>query len=131
MSILPLEMRYAGPREAIFHAIVRKNFGCTHFVVGRDHAGVGNYYPPYAAQGIFRDFSDLEMTPIFFQSFFYCRKCLGVMNDKTCPHGEKWRIEFSGTGIRDGLLRGEKPPKEIMRPEVVETILKWDHPFVG
>jgi len=131
MSILPLEMRYAGPREAIFHAIVRKNFGCTHLIVGRDHAGVGSYYPPYAAQEIFQQFPDLEITPVLFQDFFYCHKCLGVMNRKTCPHDKKWRVEFSGTEMRERLLRGEKPSLEVMRPEVVETILRRDHPFVG
>lgn len=130
LSILPLEMRYAGPREAILHAIIRKNFGCTHFIVGRDHAGVGNYYSPYAAQEIFKDFPDLEITPVFFRSFFYCKKCLGVVNEKICPHGEKWQINFSGTEIREKLLRGEKIPKEIIRPEVVEVISKWKNPFV-
>ena len=130
MSILPMEMRYAGPKEAIHHAIIRKNFGCTHFIVGRDHAGVGNYYPPYAAQEVFNEFPDLGITPIFFKTFFYCKKCLGVMNDKTCPHGEKWRVEFSGTEIRKMLLNREKLPKEVMRLEVVETIVKWDQPFI-
>ena len=131
MSILPLEMRYAGPREAIFHAIVRKNFGCTHFIVGRDHAGVGNYYTPYAAQDIFQEFPDLGITPVFFRSFFYCKKCLGVMNDKTCPHGDEWLVSFSGTEMREKLLRGEKLPEEVMRPEVLDTITKWENPFVA
>lgn len=131
MSILPLEMRYAGPREAIFHAIVRKNFGCTHLIVGRDHAGVGNYYAPYAAQDIFQEFPDLEIVPVFFRSFFYCKKCLGVMNDKTCPHGDEWLVSFSGTEIREKLLRGEKLPEEVMRPEVLDTITRWQNPFVA
>jgi len=123
MSILPMEMRYAGPREAIHHAIIRRNFGCSHFIVGRDHAGVGNYYEPYAAQEIFEQFPDLGITPIFFRSFFYCRKCLGVMNEKTCPHGEEDHIDFSGTKIKQILDRGEMPPPEVMRPEVSKVVL--------
>jgi len=130
MSILPLEMRYAGPREAIFHAIIRKNFGCTHFIVGRDHAGVGNFYPPYAAHDIFKEFPDLGITPLFFRSFFYCKKCRGVMNEKTCPHDEVEHIDFSGTSIRGMLLRREIPLEELIRPEVSQIILGWEHPFV-
>jgi len=130
MSILPMEMRYAGPREAIFHAIIRKNFGCTHFIVGRDHAGVGNYYLPYAAQKVFKEFPDLGITPIFFKSFFYCKKCLSVVNEKTCPHRDQERIDFSGTKIREMLLRKEVPPEELMRPEVSKIILGWERPYV-
>jgi len=131
LAILETEMRYAGPREAIFHAIVRKNFGCTHFIVGRDHAGVGDYYPPYAAQEIFDEFPDLGIVPLFFRSFFYCKKCYGVANQKTCPHSEKHHTKFSGTEIRKKLREGERLPKELMRPEVVDVILRWDYPFVG
>ena len=130
MAILPMEMRYAGPREAIHHAIIRKNFGCTHFIVGRDHAGIGNYYPPHAAQEIFAEFPDLGITPLFFKSFFYCQKCLGVMSEKTCPHGEEYHINFSGTRIREMLIRGEAMPKELMRPEVVGVISSYQNPYV-
>jgi sulfate adenylyltransferase len=131
MVTLEMEMRYAGPREAIFHAIVRKNYGCTHFVVGRDHAGVGNYYGPYEAQDRFQDYPDLGIAPIFFRSFFYCKKCGSVENDKICPHGEEHHINFSGTKMRGLLLNGERPSSEMMRPEVVDAILRYPEPFVG
>lgn len=130
MSILQTEMRYAGPREAIFHAIVRKNFGCTHFIVGRDHAGVGNFYAPYAAQEIFDEFPDLGITPLFFTAFFYCTKCGSVVNEKICPHGEKERLDFSGTFLRQLLLKGEKPPYEIIRQEVADSLRNFKNPFI-
>lgn len=130
MSILRTSMKYAGPREAIHHAIMRKNFGCTHFIVGRDHAGVGDYYGPYDAHDIFSEFPDLRIIPVFFRSFSRCTKCGGVVNDKICPHDQKYHINFSGKKIRELLRNGEIPPEDMMRKEVAETILKFDKPFV-
>ncbi len=130
MSILRTSMKYAGPREAIHHAIMRKNFGCTHFIVGRDHAGVGNYYKPYDAHDIFSEFPDLGIVPIFFRSFSRCTKCDSVVNDKICPHDQKYHINFSGKKIRELLRDGKIPPEDMMRKEVAETILKFEKPFV-
>ncbi len=130
MAILQMEMRYAGPREAIFHAIIRKNFGCTHIIIGRDHAGVGNYYSPYAAQDIFEDFPDLGIIPLFFRSFYFCKKCNSVVNEKICPHDPSEHINFSGTKIREMLNQGTIPPPELMRPEVARIIIGYDNPFV-
>jgi sulfate adenylyltransferase len=130
MAILQMEMRYAGPREAIFHAIIRKNFGCTHIIIGRDHAGVGSYYSPYAAQDIFEEFPDLGIAPLFFKSFYYCKRCQSVVNEKICPHPPSEQIQFSGTKIRDLLVKGEVPPAELMRPEVARVIMTFKDPFV-
>ncbi len=124
------EMRYAGPKEAIFHAIMRKNYGCTHFIVGRDHAGVGNYYGHFEAQEIFDDFPDIGIVPLFFRSFSYCTKCGSVVNEKICPHTSEFHINFSGTKIREMLISGKHPPAEQMRPEVADIILQYDNPFV-
>jgi sulfate adenylyltransferase len=129
MAILQMEMRYAGPREAIHHAILRKNFGCTHIIIGRDHAGVGSYYAPFAAQDIFEAFPDLGIVPMFFRSFSYCRKCASVVNEKVCPHPPSDHVQFSGTKIRDLLVKGECPPPELMRPEVAEVIMAFKDPF--
>jgi sulfate adenylyltransferase len=131
MSVLHYEMQYAGPKEAIMHAIMRKNFGCTHIAIGRDHAGVGNYYGPYAAQEIFKEFPDLGITPLFFREFFYCTKCEGIASEKICPHSEADRLNFSGTKLRKMFQAGEVPPKEFMRPEVSEAILQMKDPFVA
>jgi sulfate adenylyltransferase len=130
LSVLHYEMQYAGPKEAIMHAIMRKNFGCTHIAIGRDHAGVGNYYGPYAAHEIFKEFPDIGIQAVFFREFFYCNKCLGIANEKICPHPESDRLSFSGTKLRKMFLSGETPPKEFMRPEVSQVILTSKTPFV-
>jgi len=130
MSILRTSMKYAGPREAIHHAIMRKNFGCTHFIVGRDHAGVGSYYGPYDAHDIFNEFPDLGIIPVFFRSFSRCTKCGSVVNDKICPHDQKYHINFSGKKIREILNNGQVPPEDMMRKEVAETILQFKKPFI-
>ena len=130
-STIHTTMRYAGPREAIHHAIMRKNFGCTHFIVGRDHAGVGNYYPPFAAQEIFNEYPDLDIKPVTFPSFYFCKKCLSYANEKICPHGVESKEELSGTMIRKLVNSGKVPEKHMMRPEVSDLILKSEKPFVG
>ena len=129
LGILQTEMRYAGPKEAIFHAIIRKNFGCTHFIVGRDHAGVGDFYTPYAAHDIFKEFPDLEITPLFFPSVFLCDVCQSITNDKACPHSQKCHQEFSGTKMREALRNGETENLKI-RPEVAKILTKWNGPIV-
>lgn len=129
IGVLHTSMRYAGPREAVFHAIVRKNFGCTHFIVGRDHAGVKDYYSLYSAQEIFKEFPDLDITPLCFSSVFYCRQCEGVTNERMCPHRVDYRIEFSGTKVRDCIVNGHAAIPGL-RPEVCNVIRKWKNPFV-
>jgi sulfate adenylyltransferase len=130
MGILQAEMKYGGPKEAVLHAIMRKNFGCTHFIVGRDHAGVGSFYEPFAAQEIFYDFPDLGITPLFFKSFFYCKKCGSIANEKICPHGGDDIVNFSGSKIRGRLVEGLPPGEDMMRPEVSNIILDSENPFV-
>ena len=131
LSMFNSRMMYAGPREAVFDSIVRKNHGCTHFIIGRDHAGVGNYYGDFEAQQLFDAIGNIGIEPLYYHYAFYCSNCDGIVSEKVCPHGSDSHIEPSGTKLRRTLSAGERPPPELMRPEVAETVLSLDRIFVG
>ncbi|MBM3906042.1 MAG: sulfate adenylyltransferase [Thaumarchaeota archaeon] len=130
LATLHTEMRYAGPKEAIHHAIMRQNYGCTNIIIGRDHAGVGKYYSPFAAQEIFSDFPDLDIKPLFFPAFYYCKKCLAFTNERACPHSPDFHEQISGTKLRQIIDEGKSPSEYIMRPEVVKVIQSFKRSFV-
>ena len=124
LAVNPAWMRYGGPREAVFHAIIRQNYGCSHFIVGRDHAGVGKFYGPFDAQRIFTRFTreQLAVVPLCFENAFYCRNCLGMATSKTCSHPASEHVTLSGTAVRQMLAEGKAPPPEFTRPEIAEIL---------
>jgi len=127
LKVYPMEMRYGGPREALLHAIFRQNYGCSHLIIGRDHAGVGDYYGPFDAQKIFAEIENdaLYIKPLNIDWTFWCHKCDGMASMKTCPHSKEDRVLISGTKVRELLANGEMPPKEFSRPEVAEILVDY------
>ncbi len=127
LKVYPMEMRYGGPREAVLHAIFRQNYGCSHLIIGRDHAGVGDYYGPFDAQEIFDDLAenDLHIQPLKIDWTFWCHECDGMASMKTCPHSPEHRVLISGTKVREMLAKGKMPPKEFSRPEVAEILIDY------
>lgn len=126
-KVYPMEMRYGGPREAVLHAVFRQNYGCTHIIIGRDHAGVGNYYGPFDAQNIFDEIgsNELQIKPLKIDWTFWCHECEGMASTKTCPHDKTSRVLISGTELRNMLAQGKIPPKEFTRPEISEILIAF------
>jgi sulfate adenylyltransferase len=132
LGTLPIKMRYAGPREAVMHALIRRNFGCTHMMIGRDHAGVGDFYPPFAAQEIFDRFKkkELGIEILKFADVHYCPACASMTFERDCPHEPEGYLKISGTKMREMIKKGEKPPKQFTRPDIAELIIEHGDPFV-
>lgn len=127
LKVYPMEMRYGGPREALLHAIIRQNFGCSHIIIGRDHAGVGKYYGPFDAHRVFDELrpEDLYIKPVKMDWTFWCKKCDSIVSSRTCPHTDKDHLAISGTELRNMLVQGQRPPKEYGRQEVIDILMEY------